>query len=81
MPCSFLGHFILSLVQVMNRLRFGIGRPTSHRDVTSYVLDDFDVAEMPLVTSTINSCVDMLVKQYNLEELLHRQQEDERTKG
>ena len=72
---------MFSPVQVMNRLRFGIGRPASHGDVTSYVLDDFDVAEMPLVLSTIDSCVDILLKQYNLVEQLDRQLKDDRTKG
>lgn len=64
----------------MNRLRFGIGRPANHRDVMSYVLDDFDVDEMPLVQSSIDECVDMLVKQYDLVEQLYRQKDD-RTKG
>ena len=66
----------------MDRLRFGIGRLTSHRDVTSYVLDDFDASEMPIVLDTIDSCVDMLIKQYNLSsELLTRDQKNDRTKG
>jgi len=62
----------------MNRLRFGIGRPADYRDVSSYVLDDFDAAEMPLVLSTIDDCVDILVKQYNLVEQLEK---NDRTKG
>lgn len=65
----------------MDRLRFGIGRPASHGDVTPYVLDDFDTAEMPLVLSTIENCVDTLVKQYGLVEQLKREQKDDRTKG
>ena len=59
-------------------MRFGIGRPASHADVSSYVLDDFDAAEMPLVLSTIDDCVDLLVKQYNLVEQLEK---NNRTKG
>ena len=65
----------------MDRLRFGIGRPASHRDVTSYVLDDFDVGEMPIVLDTIDNCIDMLIKQYNLSELLSKEQKNDRTKG
>ena len=68
-------------VQVMDRLRFGIGRPAGHRDVTSYVLDDFDAGEMPVVQDTIDSCVDILIKRYNLSELLSREQKNDRTKG
>lgn len=72
---------MLCFVQVMCRLRFGIGRPADGRDVTSYVLDDFDATEMPLVLSTIDECVAMLVKQYNLTEQLDKRQKDDRTKG
>ena len=72
---------LIFLVQVMNRLRFGIGRPASHGDASSYVLDDFDATEVPLLLSTINNCIEMLVKQYNLVEQVDREQKDDRTKG
>ena len=65
----------------MSRLRFGIGRPTGHGDVTSYVLDDFDATEVPLLLSTVDSCIEMLVKQYNLVEQLDREQKDDTTQG
>lgn len=65
----------------MNRLRFGIGRPAGHRDATSYVLDDFDAAEVPLLLSTVDSSVEMLVKQYNLIEQLDREQKGDATQG
>ena len=69
------------LIKVMNRLRFGIGRPAGHGDVTSYVLDDFDAAEVPLLLSTVDSCIEMLVKQYDLVEQLDREQKGDATQG
>jgi len=68
----------------MHRLRVGIGRPTTQSQVLSYVLDDFEEAEMPLVLSTVDDCVDILVKRYSLvttSDKLLREQKDDRTKG
>ena len=65
----------------MNRLRVGIGRPAGRRDASSYVLDDFDATEVPLLLSTVDSCIEVLVKQYNLVEQLDRELKDDRTKG
>jgi len=65
----------------MHRLRVGIGRPTTQSQVLPYVLDDFKESEMPLIMSTVDDCVDILVKRYNLVTKLLREQKDDRTKG
>jgi len=82
MQLHFMDSSVMTmLVQVMNRLRVGIGRPTGHREASSYVLDDFDTKEIPLLLSTVDSCIETLVKQCNLFEQLDREQKDDRTKG
>ncbi|XP_019630890.1 PREDICTED: probable peptidyl-tRNA hydrolase [Branchiostoma belcheri] len=47
----------------MRRVRVGIGRPASREKVTSFVLGRFSREEEEMVTSMLDSCVDILVKQ------------------
>lgn len=61
--CTLFNTRIFCLLQVMPRLRIGIGRPTGKTSVDRHVLGRFTTEEQKLLDSVLVQSVDLLLSQ------------------